>query len=181
MSAEELEQWQTDLNAVGCWSGAVDGEMGPQTEEAIEEFQAAEGLTVDGLLGPATESALTSAVDAGTTVCSTSSDTTATTSGGSDTTGTTFDPDPATNGTDQDSLEEYVARIYVDDASQCDPPVYDGPVSGVGVEVASFVPDESANGTAGPDVTTGGGGSVWEATYTDGEWQVDFAGICGSG
>ena len=66
---EELEKWQTDLNAVGCWSGPVDGLLGPETEAAITEFQTAEGLTVDGLLGPQTESALSAAVSAGTTVC----------------------------------------------------------------------------------------------------------------
>ena len=69
MSPEELEVWQTDLNAVGCWAGPVDGDLGPQTEAAIKAFQAAKGLTVDGLLGPQTEGALQEAVDAGETVC----------------------------------------------------------------------------------------------------------------
>ncbi len=69
MSPDELEVWQTDLNAVGCWAGPVDGELGSQTEAAIEAFQAAEGLTVDGLLGPVTEGALQDAAAAGETVC----------------------------------------------------------------------------------------------------------------
>lgn len=71
-SAEELEVWQTDLNAVGCYVGAVDGVSGPQTEAAIEAFQAAKGLTVDGLLGPQTEGALQEAVAAGEIVCTSS-------------------------------------------------------------------------------------------------------------
>ena len=75
-SADELAEWQKDLNAVGCWSGAVDGEMGPETENAIKEFQAAAGLTVDGRLGPETESALSADAAAGKQVC-TGSDTTA--------------------------------------------------------------------------------------------------------
>lgn len=83
MTPEELEVWQTDLNAVGCWAGPVDGDLGPQTEEAIKEFQTAEGLTVDGLLGPATESALQEAVAAGRTVCTGGGTTTSTTAGGS--------------------------------------------------------------------------------------------------
>ena len=66
---EELERWQTDLNAVGCYAGAVDGSLGPETENAIREFQSAAGLQVDGLLGPETENALQDAVDAGETVC----------------------------------------------------------------------------------------------------------------
>lgn len=75
---EELEIWQTDLNAVGCYVGPVDGSLGPQTESAIKAFQAAKGLTVDGLLGPQTEGALTDAVAAGEIVCGESGDTTAT-------------------------------------------------------------------------------------------------------
>lgn len=68
-SSEELATWQEDLNAVGCWAGPVDGELGPETEAAIKDFQAAAGLTVDGLLGAQTEGALTDAVRAGETVC----------------------------------------------------------------------------------------------------------------
>lgn len=71
MSPEELEVWQTNLNAVGCWAGPVDGALGTQTEAAIKSFQTAKGLTVDGLLGPATEGALQDAVAAGETVCTT--------------------------------------------------------------------------------------------------------------
>ncbi len=70
-SKAELERWQTDLNAVGCWAGPVDGLLGPETEAAIKEFQAAEGLKVDGLLGPQTEAALQAAVKAGKRVCHT--------------------------------------------------------------------------------------------------------------
>lgn len=69
VSPEELEIWQADLAAVGCYPGAIDGALGPQTEAAIQAFQAAKGLTVDGLLGPQTEGALTEAVAAGETVC----------------------------------------------------------------------------------------------------------------
>ncbi|HUV17128.1 MAG TPA: peptidoglycan-binding domain-containing protein [Ilumatobacteraceae bacterium] len=68
-TAAELEEWQTDLNEVGCFAGAVDGTKGPQTEAAIKTFQTAEGLTVDGLLGPQTKSALSKAAADGRTVC----------------------------------------------------------------------------------------------------------------
>ena len=81
----DLERWQTDLNAVGCYAGAVDGSLGPETENAIREFQSAAGLPVDGLLGPETENALQDAVDAGETVCTgttTTGTTTATTTSG---------------------------------------------------------------------------------------------------
>lgn len=45
-SPEDLEIWQTDLNAVGCYAGDVDGSLGPQTESAIKAFQAAKDLRV---------------------------------------------------------------------------------------------------------------------------------------
>ncbi len=68
-SRAELEKWQKDLNAVGCYVGKVDGLDGPATERGIKEFQAAAGLTVDGLLGPKTETALGKDAAAGTKVC----------------------------------------------------------------------------------------------------------------
>lgn len=67
--AGEIERIQTQLNAVGCFSGAVDGIDGPETTAAVEAFQAAKGLTVDGDPGPQTEAALDEAVANGETVC----------------------------------------------------------------------------------------------------------------
>lgn len=81
----DLEVWQTDLNAVGCYSGPVDGSLGPQTEAAIRAFQEAEGLSVDGLLGPDTEGALQDAVQAGETVCTSPPDPSGTTTAGATT------------------------------------------------------------------------------------------------
>lgn len=66
---EDLEIWQTDLNAVGCWAGPVDGTLGPRTEAAIIAFQTAKGLEADGLLGPITKAALEESVAAGEIVC----------------------------------------------------------------------------------------------------------------
>ena len=54
MSAEELEMRHSDLAAVGCYPGAIDGANGPQTEAAVSAYQSATGLTADGLLGPQT-------------------------------------------------------------------------------------------------------------------------------
>lgn len=72
--SEDVEAWQTDLNAVGCYAGPVDGALGSQTQAAIEAFQAAKGLEVDGVLGPQTEEALQDAVAGGETVCSSAGD-----------------------------------------------------------------------------------------------------------
>ncbi len=60
---------QTDLNAVGCQAGAVDGVLGPETDQAIVRFQEAEGITVDGEAGPKTIAALKKATADGRTVC----------------------------------------------------------------------------------------------------------------
>ncbi len=64
---------QTDLNAVGCYAGAVDGILGPQTDQAIVAFQAADGLTVDGEAGPGTIAALKLAAREGRIVCTATS------------------------------------------------------------------------------------------------------------
>jgi peptidoglycan hydrolase-like protein with peptidoglycan-binding domain len=67
---------QTQLKDVGCYTGEIDGEIGPETDAAIVAFQQAEGLEVDGELGPETEAALTAAAKDGRTVCTASSGTT---------------------------------------------------------------------------------------------------------
>lgn len=65
------KQIQTDLNAVGCHSGTVDGIMGPMTDQAIVRFQEAEGLPVDGEANARTIAALKKATSEGRTVCTT--------------------------------------------------------------------------------------------------------------
>lgn len=72
------EQIQQELKDVGCYTGADDGIIGPETDAAIVAFQTASGLEVDGELGPETEAALTKAVDAGEKVCDGSTTTTTT-------------------------------------------------------------------------------------------------------
>ncbi|MBM3663088.1 MAG: peptidoglycan-binding protein [Actinobacteria bacterium] len=70
------EQIQSELQKVGCYQGAVDGILGPASDQAIVEFQRAEGLATDGELGAETESALKRAVEAGRRVCTASTSTT---------------------------------------------------------------------------------------------------------
>lgn len=72
------KQIQTDLNAVGCYAGAVDGILGPETDQAIVKFQTADGLTVDGEAGPATVVALKKAAKEGRIVCTATTSPTAT-------------------------------------------------------------------------------------------------------
>jgi peptidoglycan hydrolase-like protein with peptidoglycan-binding domain len=67
---------QQQLADVGCYTGNVDGILGPESDAAIVAFQTAAGLTVDGQLGPETEAALKKDAAAKTKVCGTSTTTT---------------------------------------------------------------------------------------------------------
>jgi peptidoglycan hydrolase-like protein with peptidoglycan-binding domain len=53
---DEGHQVQLLQQALGNVS--VDGVFGPETEAAVQKFQASKGLTVDGIVGPATSAAL---------------------------------------------------------------------------------------------------------------------------
>jgi hypothetical protein len=57
-SVGDLVVWlQEHLVSVG-YATAVDGDFGPTTQTAVEQFQSVRGLTVDGIVGPATWAAL---------------------------------------------------------------------------------------------------------------------------
>ena len=57
-SKGDLVVWlQEHLVSVG-YATAVDGDFGPLTQTAVEQFQTVRGLTVDGIVGPATWAAL---------------------------------------------------------------------------------------------------------------------------
>ena len=45
---------QTALKNAGYYTGSVDGKIGPQTKQAIKEFQRTHGLSADGKVGSKT-------------------------------------------------------------------------------------------------------------------------------
>lgn len=53
----EVKHWQERLRAHG-YDVSVDGRWGPNTEQAVKDFQADHGLTADGKVGPKTLAAL---------------------------------------------------------------------------------------------------------------------------
>jgi peptidoglycan hydrolase-like protein with peptidoglycan-binding domain len=57
-SGEQVARLQTRLQAVGRYSGAVDGNFGPQTESAVRQLQEDRDLPADGRVGAATWAAL---------------------------------------------------------------------------------------------------------------------------
>jgi peptidoglycan hydrolase-like protein with peptidoglycan-binding domain len=56
--ALSLKAVQSALTELGLYTGLIDGEYGPATEQAIEEVQREAGLEVDGAFGPETAAAL---------------------------------------------------------------------------------------------------------------------------
>lgn len=56
-----MDNWtdrQNVLKLLGYDPGPIDGEFGPKTRKALQEFQLDEEITPDGIWGPKTEAAL---------------------------------------------------------------------------------------------------------------------------
>lgn len=60
---------QSQLQTVGCYTGPVDGVIGPQTDAAIVAFQKGANLPVTGELSAQTDAALKNDVNAKATIC----------------------------------------------------------------------------------------------------------------
>ena len=56
----QVKQAQQQLKGAGLYKGAVDGKMGTDTQQAIEQFQQAHGLVATGTLDEQTMAALQS-------------------------------------------------------------------------------------------------------------------------
>lgn len=65
MSGSDVQDMQKALIKLryDCGPDGADGEYGPKTEDAVEQFQRDHGLTADGDYGPNTHSALMNALD----------------------------------------------------------------------------------------------------------------------
>jgi peptidoglycan hydrolase-like protein with peptidoglycan-binding domain len=61
----QVTELQKALAHVGYSPGAIDGNYGSGTTDAVKRFQQAHGLTADGVAGPQTLAALETAVQSG--------------------------------------------------------------------------------------------------------------------
>jgi peptidoglycan hydrolase-like protein with peptidoglycan-binding domain len=61
-SDKNISALQEALDICGCNPGRHDGKMGPQTRDAIRDFQKKAGVGVDGDVGPQTRQALAKAL-----------------------------------------------------------------------------------------------------------------------
>lgn len=57
-SGDQVSELQRRLSTLGYYSGSASGVFDQQTQEAVMQFQQANGLSADGVVGPATEDAL---------------------------------------------------------------------------------------------------------------------------
>ncbi len=57
-----VEVLQTQLKALGYYSGAIDGDFGRGTAKAVKAFQRDQQIAVDGKVGPGTQSKLNEAL-----------------------------------------------------------------------------------------------------------------------
>ena len=80
--AATVSQIQTQLKALGYFSGPISGFYGPVTTAAVKAFQQASGLTADGVWGPQTKAALAAAQAKSTSSGTTSSSSTPGSNGG---------------------------------------------------------------------------------------------------
>ncbi len=55
---QEVKDLQSRLQALGYYSGEIDGQYGPGTKEAVTAFQKQNGLDADGMVGQETKSIL---------------------------------------------------------------------------------------------------------------------------
>jgi hypothetical protein len=59
---KQVKILQQALNALGFDVGKPDGDYGPNTQSAVEQFQSSKGLATDGVVGPQTLAALRQAL-----------------------------------------------------------------------------------------------------------------------
>jgi len=64
-SGADVKALQQALAAAGHSPGAIDGDFGPKTEQALIAFQQAAGIPADGVYGPQTKAALEKKLNAG--------------------------------------------------------------------------------------------------------------------
>src|SRR5436190_5848877 len=67
LSQTEIQQVQQQLKGAGLYRGSVDGAMGPETKQAVSQFQRQNGLDQTGLVDQQTLSALSTQSGAGST------------------------------------------------------------------------------------------------------------------
>ena len=183
MSAAEIKTWQTDLNAVGCGAGPVDGIDGGETTAAVIDFQASSGLPTTGTLDPATQKALSEATAAGKTVCvaptttSSSAPASSTSSSKASTTSTTNINNQI--GASQAAMEQAASRYYTSLGwDKCSPPIEAGPVVDVNSKATSFT---AYQGGLGSSTSTWNSQQLpWNAAWNGQVWIVSFTAAPGN-
>lgn len=142
-SGSAVAELQRRLRNLNYYNGAIDGDFGSLTADAVMRFQRAQGLTPDGIVGPATLSAISRLEGGSTSTPSTSTSNTATTGFPAPSSGVATAPSPGTS-----AAQTPVTAQPPNSQGSAFPPISSNPFPSTG---GTALPSNAVTSTASPE------------------------------